>query len=252
MERERCERKEQILVAAAFKKARGFSGRRRLPDDLPEMSSYKVRKHMKSAGLKGYQRGSWKGCTNRDRSQLKSPDRLDRDFTVERPNQVWVSDVTEFETTGGKVCACAVTDLYARRIIANTMSDANDSDLTVKALRAAMVFRGVTTDHERIVFHSDQGSNYTSDEMKRCARALAIIDLSNGSTGDCFDNAVSESVFATLKEEWYHHAGLLDPATLSSELNDYISWYNTTRRHSYNGNQSPEMTELLYYAKQAA
>ncbi len=206
---------------------------------------------MKAAGLAGYQRGSWKGCTLRDRSQLRSPDRLDRNFVAEHPDRVWVSDVTELSTTRGKRFVCAVTDLFARRVIATVMSDCNDSDLTTNALRAAVEARGVSDGHDCVVLHSDQGSNYTSGEMKRCAAGFNVV-LSNGSTGDCFDNAVAESVFATLKEEWYRHTRISDPESMFSELNDYVDWYNISRRHSYNGNQSPQMTELLYHIKQAA
>ena len=246
-----CEHRERQEVATAFKAARGFSGRRRLKDDLPAMSGYKVRKHLKSAGLAGYQRGSWKGCTQRDWSQLKSLDRLDRNFTAEVPDQVWVSDVTELESTQGKVYVCAVTDLFSRRIIASTMSQHNDSVLTTHALRAAIKARQITESHRRIVFHSDQGSNYTSDDLKRCARRLKVIDLSNGSTGDCFDNAVAESIFATLKEEWYRHTKVSSPESMFMSLNEYIYWYNTNRRHSYNSNQPPQMAELLHHIKQA-
>ncbi len=206
---------------------------------------------MKTLGLVGYQRGSWKGCTKRDRSQLRSPDLVKRDFTATAPNEVWVSDVTELATTDGKRFVCAVTDLFSRRVIAVAMSDRNDSDLTTKTLTAGFNTRRLTNQSHRVVFHADQGSNYTSTEMKLCARNLNIIDLSNGSTGDCYDNSAAESLFGTLKEEWYHHTRVTDAETTFAGVRNFLCWYNTDRRHSYNENQSPLMAELLHHVGQA-
>ena len=204
---------------------------------------------MRSGAIEGQSRRRWRtGCTRRDPRARPAPDRLNRQFTAPAPDRVWIADLTQIDTTAGPCWAAVITDVWSRRIVGWSISDHHRAELVVDALNMAVRRR-----HPRrgLIFHSDQGSEFTSWAVRRfCHRHR--IDQSMGSVGDCYDNAMAESVFASIETEllWQHTFLNLDDAR--SHLIDYIEgWYNTNRRHTSIGCISPIAFEIIHGMKYA-
>jgi len=150
-------------------------------------------------------------------------DLVERQFRPEAPNVLWVADITYLRTWEGWLYLAAVQDAFSRRIVGWSMADHMRSDLVVDALQMAISRR---RPEAGLIHHSDQGSQFVS--------------LAGGSRGDCFDNAVAESFFATLKKELIHRRSWPEREELRREVFDYIEiFYNATRRHSTLGMLSP-------------
>jgi putative transposase len=166
---------------------------------------------------------------------------LDRSFNVERANQVWCGDVT-YIWIGTQWCYLAVVmDLYARRVVGWAISLHPDSSLTKQALTRAFESRGRPAD---VMFHSDQGCHYTSIEFRQTLWRYRI-KQSMSRRGNCWDNAVMERFFRSLKSEWVPKTGYRNLQEATADLMHYIRYYNRIRLHSYNHYQSPEETERL-------
>jgi putative transposase len=155
-------------------------------------------------------------------------DLVDRAFLAAAPNRLWVADITYLRTWEGWLYLVAVQDVFSRRIVGWSMADHMRTELVLDAL-------GMALDHRRpepgLIHHSDQGSQYVSLTFGQTARAAGIAQ-SMGSRGDCFDNAVAESFFATLKKELINRRPWPQKAELRSEIFDYIEiFYNRQRRH---------------------
>jgi putative transposase len=162
-------------------------------------------------------------------------DLLDRDFHADAPNQRWVADITYLRTWEGWLYL-AVQDLYSRRIVGWSMADHMRTKLVSDALQMALARR---RPDPGVIWHSDQGSQFVSLAFGQQARAAGVAQ-SMGSKGDCFDNAVAESFFATLKKELVHRRSWPTKAELRTEVFDYIEvFYNRERRHSTLGQRSP-------------
>lgn len=156
----------------------------------------RVARLMRTKGFVGaHSRKKWR----RHRPDVApAPDRLNRDFTAPRPNLRWVSDITEFPTGEGKLYLAGIRDLCHRGLVGWAMGEHQDAELVVDAL--IMALGRCQPDNEGLVHHSDKGSQYTSLDF--CSTAtLAGLQISFGSTGDCFDNAAIESFWSTLKRE---------------------------------------------------
>lgn len=167
-------------------------------------------------------------------------DLLDRGFLAGAPNRLWVADITYLRTWEGWLYLAAVQDLYSRKIVGWSMTDHMRSELVVDALQMALDRR---CPDPGLVHHSDQGSQYVSLAFGQKARAAGIAQ-SMGSRGDCFDNAVAESFFATLKKELIHRRAWPTKAELRGEVFEYIEvFYNRQRRHTHLGQRSPSEYE---------
>jgi putative transposase len=192
---------------------------------------------MRNAGIEGVYRRRRRGCTRRDPEAVPSDDLVNRRFTVDGPNKLWVSDITEHPTDTGKVYLGVVLDAFSRRVIGWSIADHLRAELVVDALQMAIWRRQPA---EPTVVHSDHGTQYTSWAFGRRLRAAGLLG-SMGTVGDAFDNAVAESFFGTLQLE------LLDRQPrwasrqqLASAIFEWIEcFYNPTRRHSYCGMLSP-------------
>lgn len=153
-------------------------------------------------------------------------DLLERDFAAGAPNRCWVADITYLRTWEGWLYLVAVQDLYSRRIVGWSMADHMRTELVTDALQMALAHR---RPDPGLIWHSDQGSQFVSLAFGQQARAAGIAQ-SMGSRGDCFDNAVAESFFATIKKELIHRRSWPTKALLRTEVFEYIEvFYNRQR-----------------------
>jgi len=164
-----------------------------------------------------------------------------RDFDVEAPNTGWVTDITYLATLEGWLYLAVILDLYSRKVVGYAMSERIDRELVLEALRKALVQRPGTLD---LVQHSDRGSQYASHDY-RDALDQAGITCSMSRRGDCWDNAVAESFFGTLKMELLYELPVQTCNATRIAVVDYIeTFYNVRRRHSSLDYQSPVEFEL--------
>ena len=169
-------------------------------------------------------------------------DLVEREFGPDAPDLLWCADITYLRTWEGWLYLAAVQDLYSRRVVGWSMANHMRSDLVVDALRMAVARRRPETG---LIHHSDQGSQYVSLAFGQTARDQGIA-VSMGSKGDCFDNAVAESFFATLKKELVNRNTWPTRAEMRTAVFDYIEiFYNATRRHSTLGMLSPIQYEMI-------
>ena len=196
----------------------------------------RVERLMRQAGLSAVMEKKWKATTVRVPGVRVADDLLDRQFAAEAPNRCWVADITYLRTWEGWLYLVAVQDLYSRRIVGWSMADHLRTDLVTDALQMALAHRRPAPG---LIWHSDQGSQFVSLAFGQQARAAGIAQ-SMGSRGDCWDNAVAESFFATLKKELIHRRTWPTKAELRTEVFDYIEvFYNRQRRHKTLGQRSP-------------
>lgn len=238
---------EQVRTVHAM--SRGTYGAPRVHAELADagvrVGRKRIARLMRGAGLVGVSRRRWRlGCTRRDPAALPAPDLVDRQFVADRPNELWVADVTYVPTLTGWLYLAVVLDVYSRRVIGWSMSSNRKTQLVVDAVAMAVARRGGNV--AGVIQHSDHGGEYSSHDLDRALRA-AQITASMGSVGDCFDNGLAESFFATLETELFlhEHSGRFDnhhQARLT--IFDWIeSFYNRRRRHSALGQLSPETFE---------
>jgi len=166
--------------------------------------------------------------------------RLARQFDVDRPNKVWVADMTYIETGEGWLHLAAVMDLFSRRIVGWSVSKRMTRQLTIEALRQALVRR---SPQRGLLHHSDQGSQYASIDYQMILRRNGI-EGSMNRAGNCYDNAAMESFFSSLKREWVRGKDYATRTEATRDLFEYIEvFYNRKRRHSKLGQISPEEYE---------
>ena len=171
-----------------------------------------------------------------------APNLLNQDFTASRPNEKWTGDITAIWTYEGWLYLAVVLDLFSRRVIGWAMAATQDETLIETALRMALLSRHPST---ALMFHSDRGSQYTSDAY-RAALAEAGIIVSMSRTGNCYDNAVTESFFGTLKGECVARVSFQTRGQARQVIFEYVEcFYNRVRRHSSLGYVSPLVFEQV-------
>jgi putative transposase len=211
------------------------------------VSRKRVERLMREHGLSGLIPKRRGRTTIRVPGVRVADDLVQRQFHPTAPNVLWVADITYLRTWEGWLYLAAVQDAFSRRIVGWSMADHMRSDLVVDALQMAIARR---QPEEGLIHHSDQGSQFVSLAFGQAA-GKAGIARSMGSRGDCFDNAVAESFFATLKKELVHRRSWPDRHELRREVFDYIEiFYNATRRHSTLGMLSPLRYEERHSLKQ--
>ena len=214
-------------------------GSPRITRDLRETGEHcnekRVARLMKQEGLKakiGYKRPRYKA----GRPALVAHNRLEQNFDVPSPDHTWVTDITYIRTWEGWLYLAVVLDLFSRSIVGWSMKSTLQSELVVDALLMAVWKR---KPKGKVIVHSDQGSQYGSDDWIRFCRDHNI-DPSMSRRGNCFDNAVAESFFGSLKKERIGRRIYRTREEARSDIFDYIEvFYNRTRRHSYLGQMSP-------------
>jgi putative transposase len=202
----------------------------------------RVERLMKMAGISGLVPRKRGRTTIRVPGVRVADDLVERRFRPEAPNVLWCADITYLRTWEGWLYLAAVQDLYSRRIVGWSMADHLRAELVIDALQMAVARRAPEAG---LVIHSDQGSQYVSLAFGQAARQAGIA-RSMGSRGDCWDNAVAESFFATLKKELIRRRSWPEKADLRTAVFDYIEiFYNATRRHSTLGMRSPAEYETI-------
>jgi putative transposase len=210
-----------------------------LKDEGTSVGRKRVARLMKDAGLAGVSRRKRTVTTRRDRSARPAPDLVDRHFVAEGPNALWVADITYVPTWAGFLYLAVVLDVWSRKIVGWAMAGHLRTTLITAALDMAIMQRAPVD----VIHHSDQGCQYTSIEFgKRCRRAG--IRSSMGSVGDCYDNAMCESFFATLECELIDRVTFRNHDQARAAIFEFIEgFYNTQRRHSALGYHSPVQFE---------
>jgi transposase InsO family protein len=212
-------------------------------EDLQEqkirVSHKRVVRLMQEQGLRARARKRFKATTISDHDQPVAANLLNREFTANAPNQRWVGDTTEFVIgTSGKLYLAAILDLYSRFVVGWAVSPINDRHLALRALEMALKRR---CPNSGLLHHSDQGSPYASEDYQDVLTAQGIT-CSMSRRGNCFDNAVMESFFSTVKSELADRFESHGEAKM--ELFDFIEvFYNQRRRHSTIGQVSPAAFE---------
>lgn len=250
----RVRRDAELLgaIRAAHAGSDGIYGAPRVHSDLRDQGERVGRKRiarlMRQAGLQGVSRRKWYRTTVRDPRQRPAPDLVDRNFNADGPDRLWVADITYVPTWSGYLFLAVVLDAWSRRVIGWSMATHLRTELVVAALEMALHRRRPTN----VIHHSDQGTQYTSFAFgQRCKQAN--VRPSMGSVGDCFDNAMCESFFASLECELLDRYRFRSPDEARLRVFEYIEgFYNTRRRHSALDYQSPMNYERSHRAEAPA
>jgi len=230
--RERANAALQERIRVVHEQSRGTYGSPRIRVELSEQGvasgRNRIARLMRRAGLRGVcRRKGWR-TTVRDRDARPAPDLVERNFRAEHPDRLWVADITYIPTWSGFLFLAVVLDAFSRRIVGWAMANHLRTELVLDALNMALTRRQPTD----VIHHSDQGCQYTSFAFgKRCQ--AAGVRPSMGSVGDCFDNAMCESFFATLETELLDRSKFRNQSEARMAVFDFIEgWYNPFRRHS--------------------
>ena len=206
----------------------------------------RVARLMRELGIKGVTRRRFKtGTTRKDAKAKPAPDLVNRNFSADGPDQLWVADITQVRTWAGWLYLAVVLDAWSRRIVGWAMETRMPAELVGDALAMAISSR---QPKGPVIHHSDQGSQYTSLTFGKRCREAGIVQ-SMGSVGDAYDNAMCESFFATLECELLDRRSFPTVAEARREVFSFIEgFYNTRRLHSALGYRSPANFEKLNHA----
>jgi putative transposase len=234
-------------LRALHARSRGTYGVPRLHADLAaegwRVGRKRVARLMRAAGLRGISRRRFAVTTQSEPRVRPAPDRVERSFTAEAPNRLYVGDITYIPTWEGFLYLATVLDVFSRRVVGWAMADHLRTELVLEALEMALEQRRP----EAAIHHSDQGCQYTSVGFtERCREARVAVSM--GSVGDCYDNAMAESFFATLECEVIQSSRFRTRREARQAVFSFIEgWYNTRRRHSALGYRSPREFEVAYH-----
>lgn len=215
-----------------------------LREDGEVISRKTVAKTMRKLGLRGISPRRWRTTTQREDGDTYPPDAVKRVWDTGVLNAVWVGDISYLKTWEGWLYLATVIDAHSRRVIGWAIADHMRTDLVEDALKMAIVLRGELP--AQVVFHTDRGTQYASEQITTFAANNAIT-RSMGYTGICWDNAMAESFFATLKTEFYYRRVWPTKTAASQAVGAWIEdRYNRRRRHSSIGQVSPVAFEMQY------
>ena len=226
-------------IKAIHRRSRHTYGMPRVQAELSEqgvrVGGKRVARLMRAAGLQGVSRRKWVTTTVRDADARPAPDLVQRHFSAKAPDALWVADITYIPTWAGFLYLAVVLDAFSRRVVGWAMQTHLRAELVLQALEMAYGQRRPA----QVVHHSDQGTQYTSIAFGTRCREMGVRP-SMGSVGDCFDNAMAESFFATLECELLERRRFKSQAEAETAVFDFIEgWYNPQRRHSSLGYLSP-------------
>lgn len=242
LEKRRKELKQKIRQF--FHESFGTYGAIRIHKDLLsadyKVSERTVGRYMQQMGLKAIPHNPYTVTTDSDHNDPIYNDLLEQNFEADKPNQVWVTDITYIWTTEGWLYLAIVLDLYARKVVGWHAANHMRKDLVLNALGMAIASR---QPDKGLIVHSDCGSQYTSvDHYEELASIGALGSMSR--KGNPYDNACAETFFATLKKELIYRRSFMNKKETTKVVNWYISsFYNENRRHSKNGYLSPYQFE---------
>ncbi len=238
----------QALVKQLFNESKGSAGARTISHRATtqhgvKLSRYKAGKLMKELGLQSRQHKH--KYRNRDQQDMVYDNVLARQFSPAEPNKVWAGDVTYIRIKSGWCYLAVVIDFFSRRVVGFSVSDTPDSALTAKALRLAYQSRACP---HGVMFHSDQGTHYTSKAYAKAVAQCEDMQHSMSRRGNCWDNAPTERFFRSFKSEWMPTNGYDSQQQALSDINDYIlGYYNRKRPHRHNGYLTPNDAERQFF-----
>lgn len=229
-------------------RSRGTYGAPRILEELKfleiRIGKNRVQRLMRELGIMGASRRRWVTTTMRDDRLRPAPDLVKRDFTAATPNQLWVADITYVPTWEGFLYLAVVMDVFSRRIVGWSMENHLRTELVLSALTMALNQRKP----EDVIHHSDQGCQYTSISFGMRCKAAGVRP-SMGTVGDCYDNAMCESFFATLECELLCRNRFRSREEAKMSVFEFLEgWYNPHRRHSSLDYYSPMQYEKNYMA----
>jgi putative transposase len=242
-------RRAQLMVAIGqlFAAHKGRYGSPRITADLREagwrVSENTVAQIMAEIGLRARQKRRRRGGTRPGRGRWRAPDLVGRQFGADQLNQKWFGDGTEINTDQGKLYLDSVLDVGSRRIVGFAMSEHHDTELAYGALAMAVAVRGGKDAIAGVIFHTDQGSEYTAHRFRTACDRMGI-HQSMGRPGSALDNAVIESWHSTIEFELRRLEHFTTPAQARAAVAAWIDDYNSDRRHSALDMQSPIGYEL--------
>lgn len=241
--RQRQDTQLRVQIAASHRRSRRRYGSPRILRDLREagtrVSRRRVARLMREADLVGVPARRFRVTTHSDPAQAVAPNRLARQFAVAQPNRVWATDVTYLWTEEGWLYLAVLLDLASRRVVGWALAPRLDRHLVASALAQAL---GRRAPGPGLLHHSDRGSVYASADYQARLTARGIV-CSMSRRGNCWDNAVVESFFATCKRELVQREHWATRADAQVAVAEYLTWYNQDRRHSTLGHRSPAAYE---------
>lgn len=216
--------------------------RQELRDQGTKVGKNRVWRLMKQHGLRVKTTKRFKITTNSDHKRPVAPNLVQRKFSAEAPDRLWTGDITYIWTAEGWLYLAVILDVFSRRIVGWSMDKRMTDNLVVTAFKNALVRRRPAAG---LIFHSDRGSQYCSKRYQALIRGAGGRQSMSG-TGCCYDNAITESFFGTLKRELVHHCSFKTRVEAQGRLFCYIEgFYNRRRRHSALGYLAPENYERL-------
>jgi putative transposase len=244
------QQRDMILLAhirAEFAASNETYGSPRMHAELKEsglaVGLHRVARLMRENGLKARQKTRFKKTTDSDHGGPVAPNILAQDFSAESPDQKWAVDISYVWTAEGWLYLAIVLDLFSRRIVGWSLSDRMKRGLAMEALQRAIDLRKPPPG---LIHHSDRGSQYCSADYRRLVQLQGFIASMSG-RGNCYDNAMVETVFKTIKSELIWRTAFATRDQASKAIGQYIKgFYNPRRRHSSLGYVSPAEFELTY------
>ena len=241
-------------IQAVHQESRGRYGAPRIHAELARRGRRHGRKRiarlMRAAGIAGKTPKRWRKTTIADPAAAARADQVRRDFTADagKLNARWCGDITYIGTWEGWLYLATVIDIASRRVVGYAIADHLRTELVAGALSNAVAARDPGPG---VIFHSDRGCQYTSAAFASLANDHDVM-LSHGRTGQCWDNALAESFFASIKGELLHLQAWPTKAAARRAIVEYIGWYNGTRLHSSLGYRSPAEYEAHNKIKKVA
>ena len=245
-------RRLSARITQLYQEHGGMAGSPMITADLREEKEFRtvglnrVARLMRQMGLRCRFIKRYKATTNSKHKKPICPNILDRDFDADSPNQKWVSDITYLRIAGKWYYLTVILDIFSRIVVGWDLSSSLDKDSLLQAFRKAVLRRSISPG---LIFHSDRGVQYASREFRRKLETHGCIQ-SMSRKGNCWDNAVAESFFHTLKMQLIHHRHFTSKAQAEQELFKYIeAYYNRRRKHSANEYEAPAVFEEKWMKK---
>lgn len=233
-----------VRIKAIFNKHKGRYGSPKITDELSDMgfpvSKTRVARRMKEMGLRSKYRRKYRTTTDSKHSHPVAENLLQRDFTTDGPDKVWVSDITYIATTSGWLYLTVFIDLFSRMVVGWALSSSLSTDMVLTALTRAIRNRRPGSG---LMVHSDRGVQYACKDFRKVLKKHNFVQ-SMSRKGNCWDNAVAESFFGIIKSELIHRERFKGPQDTLKAIFEYIEvYYNRQRKHSTLGYKTPAQFE---------